>query len=73
MTLKIFFMKALVFQIFIGKADFFFCNWYTENEQTIIDKLDSLGAGEFVITMAVKIEHPIADTKEIEQMLTHLK
>ena len=57
----------------IGKADFFFCNWYADNEQTIIDKLDSLGAGEFVITMAVKIKHPIADTKEIQQMLTHLK
>ena len=57
----------------MGKADFFFCNWYADNEQTIIDKLDSLGAGEFVITMAIKIKHPIADTKELQQMLTHLK
>ena len=48
-------------------------NWYAESEQTIIDKLDSLGAGEFVITMAVKIKRPIADTKEIQQMLTNLK
>ena len=65
--------KAKVIQIFTGKADFFFCNWYAESEQTIIDKLDSLGAGEFVITMAVKIKHPIADTNEIKQMLTNLK
>ena len=65
--------RARVVQIFMGKADFFFCNWYAESEQTIIDKLDSLGAGEFVITMAVKMERPIADTKEIQQMLTHLK
>ncbi len=65
--------RARVVQIFMGKADFFFCNWYAESEQTIIDKLDSLGAGEFVITMAVKIKHPIADTKEIQQMLTNLK
>ena len=47
--------KARVIQMFIGKADFFFCNWCAESEQAIIDKLDSLGAGEFVITMAVKI------------------
>ena len=52
----------------MGNADLFFCNWYDESEQTIIDKLDSLGAGAFVITMAVKIKHPIADTKEIQQM-----
>ena len=57
----------------IGKADFFFCNWYPESEQTIVDKLDLLGAGEFVITMAVKIKHPIADPNEIKQMLTNLK
>ena len=65
--------KARVIQMFKGKADFFFCNWYVESEQTIIDKLDSLGAGEFVITMAVKLKHPIADPKEIRQMLTALK
>ena len=46
----------------------FFCNGYAESEQTIIDKLDSLGAGEFVITMAVKIKRPIAYTKKIQQM-----
>ena len=65
--------RARVVQIFMGKADFFFCNWYAESEQTIIDKFDSLGAGEFVITMAVKIKRPIADTNEIKQMLTNLK
>ncbi len=65
--------KARVIQMFIGKADFFFCNWCAESEQAIIDKLDSLGAGEFVITMAVKIKHPIADPKEIQKMLTALK
>ena len=65
--------KARVIQIFKGKADFFFCNWYAEREQTIIDKLHSLGAGEFVITMAVKIKYPIADTNEIKQTLTNLK
>ena len=64
--------RARVIQIFIGKADFFFCNWYAESEQTIIDKLDSLGAGTFVITTAVKIKHPIADKNEIKQMLTNL-
>ncbi len=70
---KPFLEKARVIQIFTGKADFFFCNWYAESEQTIIDKLHSLGAGEFVITMTVKIKYPIADTNEIKQMLTNLK
>ena len=65
--------RARVVQIFMGKADFFFCNWYADNEQTIIDKLDSLGAGEFVITIAVKIKQLNADRKEIQQMLTNLK
>ena len=36
-------------------------------------KIGLLGARKFVITMAVKRKYPIADTKEIQQMLTHLK
>ena len=31
-------------------------NCYAGREQTIIDKLDSFGVEEFVITMAVKIK-----------------
>ena len=74
MTHKTLFMKKLEwFKCLQGKQISFFCNWYAESEQTIIDKLDSLGAEELVITMAVKIKHPIADPKEVQQMLTTLK
>ena len=46
--------KARVIQIFIGKADFFFCNWYAKSVQTIIDKLDSLGAGCLLLLWLLK-------------------
>ena len=32
--------RARVVLVFIGKADFFFCHWYAESEQVIIDKLE---------------------------------
>ena len=67
-----FYERARVVQIFMGKADFFFCNWHAESEQTILDKLDWLGAWDFVITVAVKMKHPMGEQK-IQQMLIALK
>ena len=61
--------RARVVQVFIGKADFFFCHWYAESEQVIIDKLASLGADEFVITMATKTKKPVVDKQELKKML----
>ena len=46
--------KARVVQVFIGKADFFYCHRYAESEQAILDKLSSMGADEFCITIAKK-------------------
>ena len=31
--------NAQLHQLFIGKADFFFCHWYAENESAIIEKI----------------------------------
>ena len=64
--------RARVVQVFIGKADFFFCHWYAESEQVIIDKLASIGADDLFITMAVKTKKPIADTDELEKMRNQL-
>ena len=64
--------RARVVQVFIGKADFFFCHWYAESEQVIIDKLESIGADDLFITMAVKTKKPIADTDELEKMRNQL-
>ena len=46
--------RARVVQIFMGKADFFFCNWYAESEQTIINKLDSLGLESLLLQWLLK-------------------
>ena len=64
--------NAQLHQLFIGKADFFFCHWYAESEQVIIDKLASIGADDLFITMAVKTKKPIADTDELEKMRNQL-
>ena len=61
--------RARVVQVFIGKADFFFCHWYAESEQAITDKLASLGADDFCITMATKTKKPVVDQRELEKML----
>ena len=61
--------RARVVQVFIGKADFFFCHWYAESEQAIIDKLSFLGADDFCITMATKTKKPVVDQKELKDML----
>ena len=46
--------RARVVQVFIGKADFFFCHWYAESEQAIIDKLSFLGADDFLSQWQLK-------------------
>ena len=61
--------RARVVQVFIGKADFFFCHWYAESEHAIIDKLSFLGADDFCITMATKTKKPVVDQKELKDML----
>ena len=61
--------RARVVQVFIDKANFFFCHWYAESAQAIIDKLSFLGADDFCITMATKTKKPVVDQKELKDML----
>ena len=41
---------ALLYQMFYGRGDFFFCHWEAEDEQDIHDALASKGLNEFVVT-----------------------
>ena len=65
--------KAKVVQVFIGREDFFFCHWYAESEQVILEKLTSLGADEVIITMANKIEAPKMNKCFISDLLSKIK
>ena len=66
-------MKKLeLFKSLQGKQISFFAIGM-QRANKLFYKLHSLGAGEFVITMAVNIKYPIADTNEIKQTLTNLK
>ena len=38
---------ALLYQMFYGRGDFFFCHWFAVDEQTIIDRLSSNGGDQF--------------------------
>ena len=70
MTRVIRFMKGQESSKFsLARQIFFFCHWYAESEQAIIDKLSSLGADDFCITMATKTNKPVVDQKELENML----
>ena len=65
--------KAKVVQVFIGREDFFFCHWYAESEQVILEKLTSLGADEVIVTMASKIEAPKMNKSFISELLSKIK
>mgnify|MGYP001329250922 CR=1 FL=1 len=65
--------KAKVIQVFIGREDFFFCHWYAESEQVILEKLTSLGADEVIITMASKIEAPKMNKNFISELIDKIR
>ena len=65
--------RAKVVQVFIGREDFFFCHWYAESEQVILEKLTSLGADEVIVTMASKIEAPKMNKSFISDLLSKIK
>ena len=78
MTDKMFFEalkseKAETLQHWMGKDDFFFCHWYAESEQVILEKLTSLGADEVIVTMASKIEAPKMNKSFISDLLSKIK
>ena len=43
--------KAETLQHWMGKDDFFFCHWYAESEDTIIEALEKVGFNDLIVTM----------------------
>ena len=64
---------AELYQLFIGKADFFFCHWHAESENAIIDTLSQSGADEFMITMAIEISTPKMDLEKMRFLIEKIK
>ena len=64
---------AIMYQLFFGKGDFFFCHWYAIDEQAIIDRLASGGGDKFFITMATLIDPPKIHVERMHSYLQKLK
>mgnify|MGYP001175012771 FL=1 len=43
--------KAETLQHWMGKDDFFFCHWYAEDEESIIEVLENAGLNDVIVTM----------------------
>ncbi len=64
---------ALLFQMFYGRGDFFFCHWHAIDEQTIIDRLSSAGGDQYFVTMATQIDAPRVNVKVMDSYIEKLK
>ena len=64
---------AQLLQLFIGRADFFFCHWYAESENTIIEALSQAGADQYMITMAIEIGMPKIDLQKMTALMKRIK
>ena len=47
---------ALLYQMFYGRGDFFFCHWYADSADDIMDALDKGGYHELMITMPSEMQ-----------------
>ena len=48
--------KAKLLQHWMGKEDFFFCHWYADSADDIMDALDKGGYHELMITMPSEMQ-----------------
>ena len=64
---------AIPMQFFIGKGDFFFCHWMAINEQSIIDRLSSVGSDEYFITLITIIDKPKINVEALLPFIKKLK
>ena len=44
----------------MGKDDFFFCHWYAEDEQSIIDVLEKAGLNDLIVTMPSEMQRYVS-------------
>jgi pyruvate formate-lyase activating enzyme-like uncharacterized protein len=58
--------KAQMLSHWMGKEEFFFCHWYAESEQAILEALANIGLDEIVITSANEMTRyiSVADIKD---------
>ena len=56
-----------------GKADFFFCHWYAESENAIIETLSDAGADQYMITMATEVGIPKIDLDKMTMLMGKIK
>ena len=74
MTDKMFFEafkseKAETLQHWMGKDDFFFCHWYAEDEQSIIDVLEKAGLNDLIVTMPSEMQRYVSSDKISDEKL----
>ncbi len=55
--------KAETLQHWMGKDDFFFCHWYAESEEAIIESLEKVGFNDLIVTMPNEMQRYIAVDK----------
>ena len=65
--------NAQLHQLFIGKEDFFFCHWYAESENAIIETLSEAGADQYMITMATEVGIPKIDLHKMTMLMRKIK
>ena len=55
--------KAETLQHWMGKDDFFFCHWYAESEDAIIEALEKVGFNDLIVTMPNEMQRDISIDK----------
>ena len=61
--------KAETLQHWMGKDDFFFCHWYAEDEQSIIDVLEQTGFNDIIVTMPNEMQRYVSSDKITNEKL----
>jgi hypothetical protein len=55
----------------MGKDDFFFCHWYAEDEQSIIDVLEKTGLNDIIVTMPNEMQRYVSSDKITNKKLVN--
>ena len=53
----------------MGKDDFFFCHWYAEDEESIIDVLEKAGLNDLIVTMPSEMQRYITSDQISDEKL----
>ena len=55
----------------MGKDDFFFCHWYAEDEQSIIDVLEKAGLNDLIVTMPSEMQRYVTSENISDEKLVN--